>query len=473
MRAALPPYWEQAELDGLQRDLCKLCAETLREVLLNGPGPTLVPPVVAAGQHSRYPRPQLGSLPRPSQLATRVALRPSFTRVRPHLRPSLSRARHALRDRFVLSGLCVVASLILVGAVSATGGVPVILATGEPSAHPAEPREEAAAAVEPTEAPVTTVVESPVPPEVTPAHIPEPPAADAALAALPGELRVTAIGDSVMLAATEDLARLLGTVEVDAAVGRQGSGALEVLRAKQAAGPFDPIVVLHIGHNGLLTPEQVEEMLQILSDVRTVLVMNLRVALPWEVPNNALLAEAVARHPNAVLVDWAAASANRPELFWADGIHLTPAGAAAYAEVLVAGLRTTDGRALVQQPVPPAQTPAVPTPLATALATPTAAPTATTVASALTAGGATLSVTAQESMQVRVSVDGASAFNGTLAAGESGAWGGGNRVQLWTDDAKNLLVTVNGYNLGPLSAAVGHPDWNTVDWTWSADWTPG
>jgi hypothetical protein len=289
---------------------------------------------------------------------------------------------------------------------------------------------------------------------------------------LAGDARVTAVGDSVMLAAAEDLERLLGTVEVDAAVGRQANEALEVLRGRQAANTLGPVVVLHIGDNGLLTGDQVEEMLRILAGVPTVLLVNLRVARPWEGPNNTLLAEAAARHPNTVLVDWAAASAGRPDYFWDDGIHLTPLGASVYAQLITQGLRGEANPALVHEGAAPA-TPTPPPPTATATAATTPAPSATVVASALAArSGATLSATARRSLQVRVSVDGAVVFNGTLAAGESGSWRGGSRIQVWTNDATNLMVTVNGYDLGPLSAAVGHPTWNTVDWSWPADWKP-
>jgi hypothetical protein len=100
----------------------------------------------------------------------------------------------------------------------------------------------------------------------------------------------------------------------------------------------------------------------------------------------------------------------------------------------------------------------------TATASPTPAP----------ANRATLTVAAQQDAQVRVTVDGAPtpAFAGVLKAGESRSWEGGSRVQLWTNNGKNLTVTVNGFPLGALSPAVGHPDWNTVDWGWNAGWRP-
>ena len=54
------------------------------------------------------------------------------------------------------------------------------------------------------------------------------------------------------------------------------------------------------------------------------------------VPNNEVLADGARRYPDrAVLVDWYAASAGHPEYFW-DGIHLTPRGARAYADLIAA-----------------------------------------------------------------------------------------------------------------------------------------
>jgi len=99
---------------------------------------------------------------------------------------------------------------------------------------------------------------------------------------------------------------------------------------------------------------------------------------------------------------------------------------------------------------------------AAASATPTPAP----------ANRATLTITAQQDARVRISVDAAVAFAGVLRAGESGSWEGGSRVQVWTDNGKSISVTVNGFALGPLSPAVGHPEWNTVDWGWPAGWRP-
>jgi hypothetical protein len=68
---------------------------------------------------------------------------------------------------------------------------------------------------------------------------------------------------------------------------------------------------------------------------RRVAFVNEKVPRSWEGSNNAVLATGVTRYPNARLVDWHDAGVDHPEYFWADGIHLRPEGAAAYA-VLIA-----------------------------------------------------------------------------------------------------------------------------------------
>jgi len=153
---------------------------------------------------------------------------------------------------------------------------------------------------------------------------------------------ITAIGDSVMLGVRDELLRTLGTnVLVDAEVGRQARHALAAVRKLRAAGQIRPIVILHIGANGFVSAAMFDKIMAELADAREVLVVNVKVPRSWETPNNAMLAEAVARYPKAVLVDWHAASEERPELFWKDGHHLRPKGAVVYADLIAQALRRT------------------------------------------------------------------------------------------------------------------------------------
>ncbi|GEM_PF-6356082 len=85
---------------------------------------------------------------------------------------------------------------------------------------------------------------------------------------------------------------------------------------------------------------------------------------------------------------------------------------------------------------------------------------------------AVLELKAKGDTQVIVSVDRRPAFSGIIKAGETMSWNGGSWVQVRTNNGKNLLISVNGHALGTLSEAVGHPEWNAVDWGWSVGWKP-
>jgi len=174
----------------------------------------------------------------------------------------------------------------------------------------------------------------PPPPEPAPVE-PQPEPASTAAPVEAAALRVTAIGDSVMLAAASDLALAISGIEVDAEVGRPVSVAIDILRARRSAGQLGDVVVVHIGNNSPFSPSQFDEMMELLTDVSRVVFINLKVPRGWEGPNNAVLAEGVARCPNAALVDWYTASVDHPE-FFLDGVHLRPEGAQAYVQLMAA-----------------------------------------------------------------------------------------------------------------------------------------
>jgi hypothetical protein len=149
---------------------------------------------------------------------------------------------------------------------------------------------------------------------------------------------VTAIGDSVMLAAASDLQAAIANITVDAVVGRQVPATLEILRARRTAGTLGSVVVIHMGTNGTFTSAQFDEMMDLLASVERVLFVDVKCPTAWEAADNLMLQAAVKRYPRAALVGWHAASANRPDLFWDDGIHLRPDGARVYAALVAAAV---------------------------------------------------------------------------------------------------------------------------------------
>lgn len=148
------------------------------------------------------------------------------------------------------------------------------------------------------------------------------------------DAQVFAIGDSVMLGASNYLRKNIAAIDVDAKLGRQVSAALAILQARSDAGLLTPVVIVHMGNNGTFSAAQFDSMMTILKDVPRVVFLTNKVPRKWQGPNNTALVEGVERYPNAVLVDWNTVSSSHPEWFWSDGIHLRPEGAEVYTSMI-------------------------------------------------------------------------------------------------------------------------------------------
>jgi hypothetical protein len=64
---------------------------------------------------------------------------------------------------------------------------------------------------------------------------------------MPPGVRITAIGDSVMLGASRQMAYVMGALDVDADIGRQTSTGIDLLRADLAASTVGNVVVIGLG----------------------------------------------------------------------------------------------------------------------------------------------------------------------------------------------------------------------------------
>ncbi len=150
--------------------------------------------------------------------------------------------------------------------------------------------------------------------------------------------RVSAFGDSVMLEAGPELASAVPDLSLDAVIGRQAGGTLEAVRASHDAGQLGDEIVVQVGNNGLVTNDELNQIMSLLSGASRVLVVNVKVDRDWEGPNNDLLAAGVAHWPNAVLFDWNSLASSDPDGLLIDGVHLRPAGVDLYARFIVSGL---------------------------------------------------------------------------------------------------------------------------------------
>jgi len=167
---------------------------------------------------------------------------------------------------------------------------------------------------------------------------PSTPADPSTMASPPPSPPILAFGESVMLQSAQALAHDLGPVRVDAAVGRQIGEGITILEQREESGALARTVIVQLGNNGPFYDGQFDEVMAVLRDVPTVIWINVRVPREWEAHNNRIIASGVARYPNARMVDWNAATAGRPDLFWNDGYHPKPAGARLYADLVSAAL---------------------------------------------------------------------------------------------------------------------------------------
>ncbi len=172
-----------------------------------------------------------------------------------------------------------------------------------------------------------------VPPTTLPPTTAPPATAPPATAPLPiGP--IVALGDSVMLGAAPQLLEVFGPgTVVDAVVGRTLWPVVGIVATMQAEGRLGERVVIHLGDNGGVDPDLIARTMASLADVDRVLWLTVKVPRSWEGPVNATLAAEIPKYPNARLLDWKALATD-PSMFYDDSIHLRPAGAAFYAELV-------------------------------------------------------------------------------------------------------------------------------------------
>ena len=136
-------------------------------------------------------------------------------------------------------------------------------------------------------------------------------------------------GDSVILGIRAKLAETHPLALVNARIGRQAPELIDVATRDVKSVPGS-VVVLDLGNNGLLTTDQVHQILEIVKNQPEIVLVNTAVPRPWRDSNNALIAAGAAQYSNIHIVDWNSISEGHPEYFAPDGVHLVPAGVAVY-----------------------------------------------------------------------------------------------------------------------------------------------
>lgn len=157
------------------------------------------------------------------------------------------------------------------------------------------------------------------------------------------ETIVTAVGDSVLLSASEALQASFKTVYVDAAIGRQVSDAVIVLDWMAEHERLGEIVVIALGSNGAFPDGEIERLITKLGNERQIFFVNTNVPRYWKDTVNNTLQQAQQTYSNVHVIDWNTAATQRANVFYEDGIHPNKEGALYYAEVIKKGIESVTG----------------------------------------------------------------------------------------------------------------------------------
>ena len=141
------------------------------------------------------------------------------------------------------------------------------------------------------------------------------------------------VGDSVILGIRNELESKQHIGLINARVGRQAGELLQVIQHDKVKMAGQK-TVLDLGNNNRLTESEVTAIYEELKDQPLVIVVNTAVPRGWRDENNSLISNLAMNYPNIKVVDWAAKSENHPEYFAPDGVHLIPAGIAAYVSAI-------------------------------------------------------------------------------------------------------------------------------------------
>lgn len=142
------------------------------------------------------------------------------------------------------------------------------------------------------------------------------------------------IGDSVSVRTIPYFEQTFPYGAIDAAVNRQLYAAQGVYDQYKDQDIVGNVVVFALGTNGVVTDDQIDDIMADVGPDKQVFFVNTRSTQSWVATTNAALAAASERYDNAHLIDWYSYSASHGEWFDGDGTHLTEDGAQIYVNMV-------------------------------------------------------------------------------------------------------------------------------------------
>ncbi|GAA2078891.1 hypothetical protein GCM10009840_12480 [Pseudolysinimonas kribbensis] len=149
-----------------------------------------------------------------------------------------------------------------------------------------------------------------------------------------GGNQVTAIGDSVMLAAAPELQAGLPGIAIDAAVSRSMYAAPGIIQADLDAGSLRKVVLIELGTNGPIDHATLEQIHKLVGPDREIIVVSAQAPRGWTPGVNAALTAFADRYRNVVLANWHDAVQPYLSELNRDQIHFGGAGARLFTSVV-------------------------------------------------------------------------------------------------------------------------------------------
>ncbi|MEV7972886.1 acyltransferase family protein [Cellulomonas sp. NPDC089187] len=150
--------------------------------------------------------------------------------------------------------------------------------------------------------------------------------------------QITAVGDSVMLAAAPALLDRFPGIHIDAEISRQPEVIADTVRRLADSGQLRRVVVVGMGTNGTIGSTSMRALLDAVGSERELVLVTPSADRSWIAGADRTLREVAAADDHIRLMDWARAVSTHPEELAGDGIHPGPAGGRRYAALLAATL---------------------------------------------------------------------------------------------------------------------------------------
>ncbi|MFD1421789.1 SGNH/GDSL hydrolase family protein [Lactiplantibacillus songbeiensis] len=144
-------------------------------------------------------------------------------------------------------------------------------------------------------------------------------------------LKVTGIGDSIMVRTTPDLKEVFGSFNANAKVGRQVAAAPAIITQLKSNDAIAKNVLVNLGTNGPTDADTIDGIIKQIGSQHQIFWVNTRVpGKAWQASNNKLIAAAAKQYANVHLVDWLYVSQDNRNWFVDDNLHPNSLGEREY-----------------------------------------------------------------------------------------------------------------------------------------------